>query len=739
MSMSKDTSRKILFVDDEQAMLDSIKRQLHKQFEIDTALTGRDGLELIASSGPYAVVVSDLRMEDTDGLDFLRQVVTINPDTVCVMLTGYGDMDTTIQAVNEGGIFRFLSKPCEKKVLIETLNECLEQYRRLTSITSYTYSADIVDGKIVWKHRSHGCMTVTGYNHEDIIADDNLWMSIVVDEHKSKAKTAIDRIIAGEESGPIELKIRKRDGSVCWIHDTIIPRYNAEGKVTGFEGLVEDITERKEVEEALRISESKYHKMVSNVPGLVFQLLMHDDGSVDFSFVSESSLELFNIQPAALCNDASMLFDLMNESDRLAFHKRLADSARQRTPWEWRGTVEVNGEERHFQGVGRPEKLENSDVLFDALLMDMTEYRKIEEQVRSLAKFPAEDPNPVLRLGSKGVILYANKPAKQLLRQWNISVGDTAPVEIISKVAEIHQTGAHENIDLTCGKKIYSITLASSEDEDYVNLYALDITAIKNAEKELIITNQTLQEHDRIKNQFVTTVSHELRTPLCIFKNIVSNAMAGALGKVSKKLYDSLKMADDSIDRLARIINDFLDISKIEAGAMKLDPSEFSLNELVTEIVTPMADLADSKGVSLKITPSGGDTNVNADRDRIAQVITNLVGNAIKFVLVNGHIDVTVTDETDQVKLSVDDDGPGLSKDEIEKVFDRFVQVNKPRETQEHGTGLGLAITKELVEMHDGNLWVDSKPGEGCCFSFVLPKVTAKKSKPKKDHVGAGC
>ena len=194
-------------------------------------------------------------------------------------------------------------------------------------------------------------------------------------------------------------------------------------------------------------------------------------------------------------------------------------------------------------------------------------------------------------------------------------------------------------------------------------------------------------------------------------------------------------MADDSIDRLARIISDFLDISKIEAGALKLDPTEFSLNELVEDIVTPMTTLADAKGIELKIKTCKTDMLINADRDRIAQVLTNLVGNAIKFVLVNGHIEVSVTDEGKEVKFSVDDNGPGLSKDEIEKVFDRFVQVNKPRETQEHGTGLGLAITKELIEMHDGSLWVDSIPGEGCCFNFVLPKA---KQSSKKEVVAAG-
>ena len=328
-----------------------------------------------------------------------------------------------------------------------------------------------------------------------------------------------------------------------------------------------------------------------------------------------------------------------------------------------------------------------------------------------------------MRIASEGEILYANRAAGAVLDLWNVKVGGRAPEDIRAKGLLISRTARHESMEAKCRGRVYSLVFASTPDSDYVNIYGSDITAIKAAEKELIVKNQQLQSHDRMKNEFVTTVSHELRTPLCIFKNIVSNAMAGALGKVSKKLYTSLKMADESIDRLGRIINDFLDISKIEAGMLKLDPVVFSLNELVDSVVKPMKALADAKGIEVRLDCCRQEMMVSADRDRIAQVITNLVGNAIKFVPVNGHIEVCVSEQGANARVCVDDDGPGLDKEEMETVFDRFVQVNKPRETQENGTGLGLAITKELVEMHHGSLWVDSVPGQGCCFSFDLPKV----------------
>lgn len=738
--MSHETTRKILFVDDEQPILDGIRRQLHKQFEVETALGGQAGLDAIALSGPFAVVVSDLRMDDIDGLTFLRKVHQVSPDSVCIMLTGYADLDVAVSAVNEGRIFRFLSKPCESELLIETITESLEHYRRLSSIASYTYSADVVEGQIVWKERSQGCVAVTGYTHEEILSNHLLWLSMVEPEHRSISKSVMDRIISGEETGPVEFKIKKSDGTVRWVRDTTIPRRDMEEKVIGLEGLVEDITERKEIEEELKRSESRYQRMVANVPGLVYQLVLRSDGTIEFPFVSDSCAELFNIAPGGLISDASLLLNNIKNSDRCQLYRALAASAEKMKPLEWWGSVTVGSQQKLIQAVASPERLDSSDVLWDGLLMDMTEYRQIEDQARSLAKFPSENPNPVMRLNPEGTILYANKASRPLQQLWGTKMGDEAPAEIREKAGELQRTGDHDMIEIECKDQIWSIVFASTEDADYVNLYARDVTAIKKAESELIRTNTILREHDRMKSEFVTTVSHELRTPLCIFKNIVSNAMAGALGKVSKKLYQSLKMADESIDRLARIINAFLDISKIESGSLKLDNEVFAVKALVGEIVVPMEALADEKGIDLKITSCREELFVKADRDRIAQVITNLVGNAIKFVPVNGHINVIVTDEGEKIQVSVDDDGPGLSKEEMSKVFNRFVQVNKHKGEGEHGTGLGLAIAKELIDMHDGNLWLDSVLGRGCCFSFDLPKVNGDNTEAKqnKELVGAG-
>lgn len=728
--MSVEVSRKILFVDDEKNVLNGFKRRFHKKFDVETVLGGEKALELMAQSGPFAVVVSDLRMEGMDGLTFLRQVRTVSPGSVCVMLTGFADLDVAVGSVNEGRIFRFLTKPCPPEVLLETLNESLEHYRRRMAVSSYTYTTHVKNSELVWTQRSRGCLTVTGYSAQDFLKERSLWITIVLPEHRSMVKENIERVIAGHEVGPIEFKIRTRDGDIRWIRDTIIPHRDEHGVVHKYDGLVEDVTERKEMADALQNSEARYQRMVANVPGLVYQFISRTDGTIDFRFLSDSCTRLFGLEPDEIKADSSVLFDKIHPDDLTEFYRLIADSAEKLSPCDWWGRITVKGKQRWFQSVSRPERLPDGGTLWDGVILDMTEYRRIEEEVKRLAKFPSENPNPVMRMTDDGVIVYANKASSPLLNLWDRKVGQKLPDDLYEFALSVKASGSHDCIEARCGNCIFAIVFAPIEEADYINLYARDITEAKNAEAELIKTNQMLKEHDRLKNEFVSTVSHELRTPLCIFKNIISNAMAGVMGKVSRKLYESLETADISIDRLSRIVDDFLDIARIESGVMKLDLQPISIRSVVAEVAVSLRTLATAKGLELNTEMCPEDILVNADKDRIAQILTNLIGNAVKFIPTGCQINVIVTDCADHIEVAVRDNGPGLSKEDMEKVFDRFVQAHNLAGAGEHGTGLGLTIARELVQMHKGRIWVESAPAHGCCFYFTLPKYNPQTDTP---------
>ena len=250
-----------------------------------------------------------------------------------------------------------------------------------------------------------------------------------------------------------------------------------------------------------------------------------------------------------------------------------------------------------------------------------------------------------------------------------------------------------------------------------------EIDEHKATEEKLIEVNEKLKEHDRMKSEFVMTVSHELRTPLTIFKNIISNALAGVTGKIPAKLRRNLEIADGTVGRLASIISDFLDISKLEVGKMKLVCRPLTIQTIVGDVVDTLRFMTESRDINLQVHMPGERIVVNVDYEKMAQVLTNLIDNAVKYVPEeNGEITVTVKNLDKEVSIDVRDNGVGIEGDDINRVFNRFVQVEKHIGPGKHGTGLGLAICKELVELHQGRIWVENLPTGGADFHFVLPK-----------------
>jgi signal transduction histidine kinase len=251
---------------------------------------------------------------------------------------------------------------------------------------------------------------------------------------------------------------------------------------------------------------------------------------------------------------------------------------------------------------------------------------------------------------------------------------------------------------------------------------------IQDQNQALQEANEQLKEHDRLKSEFVLTVSHELRTPLTIFKNILSNALAGVAGKLPLKLRKNLEMADEAVIRLTSIISDFLDISKLDLGKMKLRQEVMSIQTLVEKVTGILRLMTDSKGIDLQVHLPGGETLVYIDYEKMAQVLTNLIDNATKFVPEQkGRITVDVTDRMDSVRVNIRDNGPGVPEQDRQRIFERFEQVEKDLTAEKRGTGLGLAICKELVNLHGGRIWVDNNPDGGANFQFSLPRYLSQR------------
>jgi len=232
---------------------------------------------------------------------------------------------------------------------------------------------------------------------------------------------------------------------------------------------------------------------------------------------------------------------------------------------------------------------------------------------------------------------------------------------------------------------------------------------------------EVLAELSRIKSEFISTVSHELRTPLAIIKQLVTLIFNQSAGPISNKQREVLGKAINNIGRLKNIIDELLDISTIESGRFRLRYSLVNLNDLLKESQDFFKRLAQEKGVDLTYQLPKDEVNVFIDADRIVQVTSNLINNAIKFTEQNDRVTVEVKLLENKVRIGVIDTGIGIAKPDMPKLFGRFVQLSGRPYLGGKGIGLGLSIAKELVERHGGEIWVESELGTGSKFYFTLP------------------
>ena len=252
---------------------------------------------------------------------------------------------------------------------------------------------------------------------------------------------------------------------------------------------------------------------------------------------------------------------------------------------------------------------------------------------------------------------------------------------------------------------------------------------IKNKEgvtlgAELIFRNLTERKRAKeieMKNEFLHEISHELRTPLTSIKGSLDNLLDGIAGELNDAQKEYLEIMNNESNRLVRLINDLLELNKLEVGSITITPEETEYISIVAQAVYNLKNLAFEKGLSIDIESSTSQLYLKADRDRMNQILINLISNAKKFTE-QGGIKVIVEDHVDHVVTRIVDTGMGIPKDELERVFDKFYQLRRVDSKKNKGTGLGLTITKSLVELHGGKIWVESEEGKGSEFCFRLPK-----------------
>ncbi|HSA06521.1 MAG TPA: hybrid sensor histidine kinase/response regulator [Candidatus Gastranaerophilales bacterium] len=260
--------------------------------------------------------------------------------------------------------------------------------------------------------------------------------------------------------------------------------------------------------------------------------------------------------------------------------------------------------------------------------------------------------------------------------------------------------------------------------------------------EEIKKTNIKLEKLERLKSEFISIVSHELRTPITSIKNSLDMILSGRMGEISPVQDNFLTLAKRNVERLSGIINDLLDLSKIEAGKMEYRFESCNIIDPIKFVVSTCENMAQKKNISINFEFNKPEYKVYGDPGKIEQILANLISNALKFTEDNGKVTIGIEEinsqlldqefitlytddktvlEGDYIQISVKDNGIGIKKEDAPKVFDKFQQIESSLSRTVGGTGLGLPIAKQLVEKHGGKIWFESEFGKGATFSFIIP------------------
>lgn len=388
-------------------------------------------------------------------------------------------------------------------------------------------------------------------------------------------------------------------------------------------------------------------------------------------------------------------------------------------------TTQVNYELTKKYETVIKEKTRNEEIAWKKYEKVFEDKKETEAVIRSVAE-------GLVIIDAQGKVLMMNPAAEKLL---GVSKKDKVGRPLTAGLKDEQLVSLTKSRDKKEGgeieffssqdetKKILRASSAVIEDGDGKTIGMVSVLSDITKQKEL----------DELKSNFVANVTHELRTPLIATEKSLSLMLSKATGPLTEPQEQFLTIAQRNLKRLGALLNDLLDLSKLEAGRMTFKPVPSSIEKLITESVESLDTWAKSKSITIVRKIQDNLPPANIDPERIIQVLNNLIGNAIKFTQHNGTITVeaVLKENAAELTVCVSDSGIGIEKENLTKVFDKFYQVSSPSPTglkrgervsaDLSGTGIGLSVAKEIVELHGGKIWAESQKGAGARFTFTLP------------------
>lgn len=562
----------------------------------------------------------------------------------------------------------------------------------------------------------------------------------------------LKNIVKEHERFDREFKIvRKNDQQIRWVHGIGAVEANPDQNTIRFTGTLADITSRKNAEEALKMSESNLQALINNKDESVWSLDRNYSLIVCNDFFRKSYKAAYGID----LNLGINLVEILSPELR-ALWKPKYDAALKGEKITFEFSEKIHGATFYFDIFLNPIFSEGKITGVTALSIDITEWKKADEFLRAQQFRNSQIINNApfgshhYRLDPDNTLYFtgANPAADKILgiehsRLIGKTIEEAFPAlvqtEIPLKYRSIASEGGRydvEDIQYEDGKIMGAYEVhAFQTDHNQMTVFFTEITSRKKAEETLVKAKEKAEESDRLKSSFLANMSHEIRTPMngiLGFAELLKNPM---LTPAEQKEY--IDVIEKSGIRMLNILNDLIDLSRIESGHSELYLSEFNINSQLDFIHSFFKPEAEKKGLSLKLFTPLPDKKANfvSDREKINAILTNLVKNAIKFTY-KGEIEFGYHPKEDGIEFFVKDTGVGISPEQTEYIFERFRQGSESLSRNYEGAGLGLAISKSYVQLLGGIIRVESnndqaKGNTGSVFYFIIPP---KEKTPDKNE-----
>lgn len=525
-------------------------------------------------------------------------------------------------------------------------------------------------------------------------------------------------------------QIKNYKGEEKYFSTSKVPLSNDSGEIIGLVGVGHDITRQRQTDQKL----IQLSKGIEQSPASI--IITDTKGNIEYTNPKLTEITRYTFEEIVGKNPRIFQSGYTTEEEYHILWKTITEGNEYRNEIQNR---KRNGELFWESVLISPIRNESGEIVnYLAIKEDITERKKADLEIQKLSVAIEQNPASVIITNTEGIIEYVNKKF--------VTVSGYSRKELIGKVVRIlkagHTTedvfieiwnklfagqewrGEHQNRTKKREKYWESVLISPIRNKEgkTTNFIILseDISERKKMEKDLIMAKEKAEESDRLKSAFLANMSHEIRTPL--------NSILGFSDLLTESELDPLMRSEfadlinSSGNNLLAIINDVLDISKIEAGQIVLNEVPVIAQKVISDIQKEYSYKANTRNIELRLAKNLQERDIIlvSDEMRIKQVLINFVGNALKFTE-KGYIEIGVKLTNQTIQFHVKDTGIGIAKEFHEKVFDRFRQVEASPTRKYGGNGLGLAITKNLAELLGGKIWLESEPEKGSTFYFALP------------------